>query len=140
MKIAIGNDHAGVETKNAIVAYLKGKGIEVENFGTDTNDSVDYPDFGHAVGTAVASGEATLGIVICGSGNGIAMTVNKHAGVRCAVCWTKEIAALARAHNDANVISIPARFTAVPQAVEMVATFLDTPFEGGRHQRRVEKI
>ena len=140
MKIAIGNDHAGVETKNAIVAYLKGKGIEVENFGTDTNDSVDYPDIGHAVGTAVASGEAALGIVICGSGNGIAMTVNKHAGVRCAVCWTKEIAALARAHNDANVISIPARFTAVPQAVEMVATFLDTPFEGGRHQRRVEKI
>ena len=140
MKIAIGNDHAGVETKNAIVAYLKGKGLEVENFGTDTNDSVDYPDFGHAVGTAVASGEAALGIVICGSGNGIAMTVNKHAGVRCAVCWTKEIAALARAHNDANVISIPARFTAVPQAVEMVATFLDTPFEGGRHQRRVEKI
>ncbi|EKY07712.1 ribose-5-phosphate isomerase B [Capnocytophaga sp. oral taxon 332 str. F0381] len=140
MKIAIGNDHAGVETKNAIVTYLKGKGIEVENFGTDTNDSVDYPDFGHAVGTAVASGKAVLGIVICGSGNGIAMTVNKHAGVRCAVCWTKEIAALARAHNDANVISIPARFTAVPQAVEMVATFLDTPFEGGRHQRRVEKI
>ena len=140
MKIAIGNDHAGVETKNAIVTYLKGKGIEVENLGTDTNDSVDYPDFGHAVGTAVASGEAALGIVICGSGNGIAMTVNKHAGVRCAVCWTKEIAALARAHNDANVISIPARFTAVPQAVEMVATFLDTPFEGGRHQRRVEKI
>lgn len=140
MKIAIGNDHAGVETKNAIVTYLKGKGIEVENFGTDSNDSVDYPDFGHAVGTAVASGKAALGIVICGSGNGIAMTVNKHAGVRCAVCWTKEIAALARAHNDANVISIPARFTAVPQAVEMVATFLDTPFEGGRHQRRVEKI
>ena len=140
MKIAIGNDHAGVETKNAIVTYLKGKGIEVENFGTDSNDSVDYPDFGHAVGTAVASGEAALGIVICGSGNGIAMTVNKHAGVRCAVCWTKEIAALARAHNDANVISIPARFTAAPQAVEMVATFLDTPFEGGRHQRRVEKI
>lgn len=140
MKIAIGNDHAGVETKNAIVTYLKGKGIEIENFGTDSNDSVDYPDFGHAVGTAVASGEAALGIVICGSGNGIAMTVNKHAGVRCAVCWTKEIAALARAHNDANVISIPARFTAVPQAVEMVATFLDTPFEGGRHQRRVEKI
>ena len=140
MKIAIGNDHAGVETKNAIVAYLKGKGIEVENFGTDSNDSVDYPDFGHAVGTAVASGEATLGIVICGSGNGIAMTVNNHAGVRCAVCWTIEIAALARAHNDANVISIPARFTAVPQAVEMVATFLYTPFEGGRHQRRVEKI
>ena len=140
MKIAIGNDHAGVETKNAIVAYLKGKGIEVENFGTDSTDSVDYPDFGHAVGTAVASGEAALGIVICGSGNGIAMTVNKHAGVRCAVCWTKEIAALARAHNDANVISIPARFTAVPQAVEMVATFSDTPFEGGRHQRRVEKI
>ena len=140
MKIAIGNDHAGVETKNAIIAYLKSRNIQVENFGTDSNDSVDYPDFGHAVGTAVASGEATLGIVICGSGNGIAMTVNKHAGVRCAVCWTKEIAALARAHNDANVISIPARFTALPQAVEMVATFLDTPFEGGRHQRRVAKI
>ena len=140
MTIAIGNDHAGVDYKNAITAFLKNKNIEVLNFGTDTPESVDYPDFGHAVAQALEQGKADLGIVICGSGNGIAMTANKPPHVRCAVCWTKEISALARAHNDANVLSIPARFTAIEQAVEIANTFLITPFEGGRHERRVNKI
>lgn len=140
MRIAIGNDHAGVDYKKAIVAFLESRGIEVKNFGTDTAESVDYPDFGHAVAQALERGEAEMGVVICGSGNGIAMTVNKHAAVRCALCWTKEIAELARAHNDANVVSIPARFTAIEQAVEIVRTFIETSFEGGRHERRVGKI
>ena len=119
---------------------MTSKGIEVINFGTDTSDSVDYPDFGHKVATAVANKEVNLGIVICGSGNGIAMTANKHQDIRCALCWNKEIAELARQHNDANVLSIPARFTAIPQAIEMVEAFVNTPFEGGRHANRVEKI
>lgn len=140
MKIAIGNDHAGPDYKNAIVAMLKAKGHEVTNYGTDSVDSVDYPDFGHLVASDVSKGKVDFGIVICGSGNGIAMTVNKHPKVRAGLCWTKEIAALTRQHNDANIISIPARFTSIPQAVEMVETFLNTPFEGGRHQIRVNKI
>ena len=140
MKIAIGNDHAGPDYKKAIVAMLLSKGYEVLNFGTDTNDSVDYPDFGHPVAEAVSEANSDFGIVICGSGNGIAMTVNKHPKVRAALCWTKEIAVLARQHNDANIISIPARFTSIPQAVEMVETFLNTTFEGGRHATRVQKI
>ncbi len=140
MKIAIGNDHAGPEYKTAIVAMLLSNGYDVENFGTDTFESVDYPDFGHLVATAVSTGAATFGIVICGSGNGIAMTVNKHQNLRAALCWTQEIAVLARQHNDANVISIPARFTSIAQAVEMVAVFLKTNFEGGRHSTRVDKI
>jgi len=140
MKIAIGNDHAGPDYKKAIVAMLQAKGYEVLNFGTDTTDSVDYPDFGHPVAEAVSEAKVDFGIVICGSGNGIAMTVNKHPKVRAALCWTKEIAGLARQHNDANIISIPARFTSIPQAVEMVETFLNTPFEGGRHANRVQKI
>src|SRR6218665_4150305 len=106
------------------------------SIGNDTFDSVDYPDFGHPVALDVESGKADFGIVICGSGNGIAMTVNKHQGIRAALCWTKEIAALSRQHNDANIISIPARFTSIPQAVEMVQTFLLTSFEGGRHANR----
>lgn len=140
MKIAIGNDHAGPDYKNAIVQMLKQRGVEVVNYGVDSFDSVDYPDFGHKVAKDVEEGKADFGIVICGSGNGIAMTANKHQGVRCALCWTKEIAELARQHNNANVISIPARFTAIPQAVAMVETFLDTDFEGGRHANRVNKI
>jgi len=140
MKISIGNDHAGPEYKKAIVAYLENNGHQVINHGTDSEASVDYPDFGHPVATDVENGNVDLGIVICGSGNGIAMTVNKHQGIRAALCWTKEIAALARQHNDANIISIPARFTSIPQAVEMVETFLKTDFEGGRHQNRVNKI
>jgi ribose 5-phosphate isomerase B len=140
MKIAIGNDHAGPDYKIAIVNMLKAKGYEITNYGTDTVDSVDYPDFGHPVANDVSEGKVDFGIVICGSGNGIAMTVNKHPKVRAALCWTKEIAALARQHNDANIISIPARFTSISQAVEIVELFLNTDFEGGRHQNRVDKI
>ena len=140
MKIAIGNDHAGPDYKKAILDMLQAKGHQVQNYGTDTTDSVDYPDFGHPVAQDVQTGKADFGIVICGSGNGIAMTANKHQGVRAALCWTKEISALARQHNNANVISIPARFTSIAQAVEIVETFLTTDFEGGRHANRVQKI
>lgn len=140
MKISIGNDHAGPDYKKAIVKYLEDKGFEVINHGTDTFDSVDYPDFVHPVAKDVESGTVDFGIVICGSGNGVAITVNKHQGVRAALCWNKEIAALARQHNNANIISIPARFTAIHQAVDMVDTFLNTAFEGGRHQQRVDKM
>ena len=140
MKISIGNDHAGPDYKKAIVQYLEEKGHTIFNHGTDTFDSVDYPDFGHPVAYDVESKKADLGIVICGSGNGIAMTANKHQDIRCALCWTKEIAALARQHNDANIISIPARYTSIQQAIEMVDTFLNTSFEGGRHGNRVKKI
>ena len=140
MKISIGNDHAGPEYKKAIVEMLKANGYEVTNYGTDSADSVDYPDFGHPVALDVASKKADFGIIICGSGNGIAMSANKHQGIRAALCWMKEIAVLARQHNNANIISIPARFTSIPQAVEMVQTFLNTDFEGGRHQNRVDKI
>ena len=140
MKISIGNDHAGPDYKKAIIDYLTSKGHEVINHGTDTFDSVDYPDFGHPVAIDVETKKADFGIVICGSGNGIAMTANKHQGIRAALCWTKEISALARQHNDANVVSIPARFTSIVQAVEIVDTFLNTNFEGGRHGNRVEKI
>ena len=140
MKISIGNDHAGPEYKQAIVKYLENKGIEVINHGTDTTNSVDYPDFVHPVANDVENKTVDFGIIICGSGNGVAMTANKHQKVRAALCWTKEISALARQHNDANIISIPARFTSIQQAVEMVDTFLNTAFEGGRHQGRVDKI
>lgn len=140
MKISIGNDHAGPDYKKAIVDYLEAKGLEVINHGTNSFDSVDYPDFGHPVAVDVESGKAQFGIVICGSGNGIAITANKHQGIRCALCWTKEISALARQHNDANVVSIPARFTSIQQAIEIVETFLNTDFEGGRHANRVNKI
>ena len=140
MKISIGNDHAGPDYKKAIVKMLEANGHQIINHGTNTEDSVDYPDFGHPVATDVENKTADFGIVICGSGNGIAMTVNKHQGIRAALCWTKEIAALSRQHNDVNIISIPARFTSIPQAVEMVETFLSTQFEGGRHANRVNKI
>ncbi|OIQ27245.1 MAG: ribose 5-phosphate isomerase B [Bacteroidetes bacterium MedPE-SWsnd-G2] len=140
MKISIGNDHAGTDYKNAIVAHLENKGFTIKNYGTDSNDSVDYPDFVHPVATDVESKASDFGIIICGSGNGANMTANKHQSVRSALCWTKEITALARQHNNANVLSIPARFTALQQAIEMVDTFFDTPFEGGRHQGRIDKI
>lgn len=140
MKIAIGNDHAGTEYKLAILGLLKSMGIEINNHGTDGSDSVDYPDFVHPVAKDVAEGKVDWGIIICGSGNGASMTVNKHQKVRAALCWTKEIVQLAREHNDANILSLPARFIALPQALEMVKTFLDTKFEGGRHERRIEKI
>jgi len=140
MKISIGNDHAGPEYKKAIVEMLKANGYQVTNYGTDSADSVDYPDFAHLVALDVENKVSDFGIIICGSGNGIAMSANKHQGIRAALCWTKEIAVLARQHNDANIISIPARFTSIPQALEMVQTFLNTDFEGGRHQNRVNKI
>lgn len=140
MKISIGNDHAGPDYKKAIVQFLESKGHQVVNYGTDTEASVDYPDFAHPVATDVSEGKADFGIVICGSGNGIAMTVNKHQKVRAGLCWTKEIAYLTRLHNDANIVSIPARYTSIQQAVEIVETFINTEFEGGRHQTRVDKI
>lgn len=140
MIISIGNDHAGPDYKNAIIAFLEENGHTIINHGTDTFDSVDYPDFGHPVAYDIESKKADFGIVICGSGNGIAMTVNKHQEVRAALCWIKEIAVLARQHNDANILSIPARYTSVQQTVEMVAAFLTTSFEGGRHANRVKKI
>ena len=126
MKISIGNDHAGPEYKKAIVQHLESKGHQVTNYGTDSGASVDYPDFGHPVAADVEEGKADFGIVICGSGNGISMTANKQSKVRAALCWMKEIAVLARQHNDANIISIPARFTSIPQAVEMVEAFFIT--------------
>ena len=140
MTFSIGNDHAGPNYKQAIVNFLLKQGHQVINHGTDTFDSVDYPDFGHLVATDIETKKADLGIVICGSGNGIAMTVNKHQNVRAALCCNKEIAELARLHNDANLISIPARFTSIEQAVEMVKVFINTNFEGGRHANRVGKI
>tara|TARA_R110000737_G_C14460505_1_gene464844 strand:+ start:354 stop:785 length:432 start_codon:yes stop_codon:yes gene_type:complete len=140
MKIAIGNDHAGTEYKLAIIGLLKSKQVEVINYGTDGTNSVDYPDFAHPVALDVESGSADFGILICGSGNGACMTANKQQNVRAALCWTKEITKLAREHNDANVLSLPARYIALPQALEMVSTFLNTSFEGGRHERRIEKI
>lgn len=140
MKIAIGNDHAGTEYKFAIKALLESAGHQVKNFGTDDNQSVDYPDFIHPAAQAVAGQEADFGIIICGSGNGAAITANKHQKVRAALCWNKELAELARQHNNANILSIPARFVSEHQALEMVKTFLETPFEGGRHQQRVDKI
>lgn len=140
MKIAIGNDHAGTEYKFTILNLLKKRGIEVINHGTDKESSVDYPDFVHPVAKAVENNEVDFGIIICGSGNGASMTANKHQNVRSALCWTKEITELARLHNDANILSLPARFISKPQALEMVKTFLDTPFEGGRHQNRINKI
>tara|TARA_B100000795_G_scaffold198110_1_gene151994 strand:+ start:13349 stop:13780 length:432 start_codon:yes stop_codon:yes gene_type:complete len=140
MKIAIGNDHAGPEYKLAIVKLLESKGITVENHGTDTLDSVDYPDFANPVAKAVNEAMVQKGILICGSANGVAMTANKYPNVRAGLCWTNEIVSLIRQHNDANILCIPARFTSIPQALKMVDTFLNTNFEGGRHQNRVDKI
>ena len=140
MKIAIGNDHAGTEYKLAIIGLLKSMGVEVVNHGTDGTDSVDYADFVHPVANEVGEGNVDLGIIICGSGNGVSMTANKHQKIRAALCWTTEIVKLAKEHNDANILSLPARFISLPQALEMVKTFLSTSFEGGRHERRIEKI
>src|SRR5690554_7434036 len=140
MKISIGNDHAGTDYKFEIISYLEKEGHTVINHGTDENSSVDYPDFVHPVAEDVEKGNVDFGIIVCGSGNGANMTANKHQKVRSALCWMKEIAVLARQHNDANVISIPSRYTSMEQAVEMVKVFLETEFEGGRHINRVNKI
>ena len=140
MKIAIGSDHAGYTLKEELKAVIAQRGYEIEDFGPTNDDSVDYPDFGHPVAEAVEKGTSDLGVVICGSGNGINMTVNKHSGIRSALSWLPEIAALARQHNDANILALPARFISVSEAKEILVAFLDNEFEGGRHQRRVEKI
>jgi len=140
MKIAIGCDHAGVDLKNILIQLIKELNNDVIDKGPFSNDSVDYPDYGHAVAISVDKGDADLGIVICGSGDGINMTVNKHQNIRGALCWTPEIAALARQHNDANVVAIPARFISSEQAKLIIKEFLSQEFEGGRHQRRVGKI
>lgn len=138
--IAIGGDHAGYEYKTVLVDFLQNKGFQVTDFGTHSSDSVDYPDFAHPVADAVERGEATCGILICGSGNGVAIAANKHQGIRAAICWVADLARLAREHNNANILCIPARFVSTPAAEEMVNVFLSTGFEGGRHKTRVEKI
>lgn len=138
--IPIASDHAGYELKEEVKKFLATLDIDTNDFGTFSTDSVDYPDFAHKVGSAINRGDYKRGIVICGSGNGVQMTVNKYPNVRCALCWNEEIASLGRQHNDANIISLPARFVSTDLALKMVRIFLDTPFEGGRHQRRVDKI
>jgi ribose 5-phosphate isomerase B len=138
--IAIGSDHAGFEYKSEISRFLQDKGFPVKDFGTHSADSTDYPDFAHPVSAAVENGEAACGILVCGSANGVAITANKHQGIRAAICWLPEIASLARLHNNANIICLPARFVSVSDAAAMVDTFLSTAFEGGRHQNRVDKI
>ncbi len=140
MKIAIGNDHAGTTYKFAVLEYLKSEGIEVSNYGTNEENSVDYPDFVHPVANDVDTEKVDFGILICGSGNGVAMTANKYKNVRAGLCWTKEITELTRQHNNANIICVPARFTSQHQAIDMIKTFLNTKFEGGRHLSRVNKI
>ena len=140
MKVAIGCDHAGFPYKDGLVAMLQSQGHMVLDFGTHSLDSVDYPDFAHPVAEAVESGQADRGVLLCGSGNGVAIAANKHQQIRCALCWTEELAALARQHNDANVIALPARYVPEILAQAMVRIFLVTDFEGGRHGRRVQKI
>ena len=138
IKIAIGADHAGFEYKEILKTYLMD--YEVEDFGTHSLDSVDYPDFAHPVASAVESGAFTYGILLCGSANGVAITANKHQGIRAGLCWENEVASLVRKHNNANVLCIPARFVSEELAKEITTTFLNTEFEGGRHQNRVDKV
>ncbi len=140
MNIAIGNDHAGTIYKFKIIKLLENKGIKVINFGTDTEDSMDFPDAIHPVAEAVERGNAEFGIILCGSGNGAAMTANHHQNIRAALCWNNELVALARQHNNANILSIPARFVSEKEALEFVEIFINTEFEGGRHERRINKI
>ncbi len=139
-KIAIGGDHAGFEYKSIIIELLEETGYEVKDFGTYSADSVDYPDFAHPVASVVENEEFDLGILICGSANGVAMTANKHAGIRAAICWNTELAVLAKQHNNANVLCLPARFVESNLAKEITTAFLTTDFEGGRHERRINKI
>lgn len=138
--VAIGGDHAGFKYKEDVISFLEGKGIPVKDFGPYSADSVDYPDFAHPVASAVEKGEASFGILICGSGNGVAITANKHQGIRAALCWGEELAKLAREHNNANVICLPARFVRESDVEKMVNIFMNTAFEGGRHTNRVNKI
>lgn len=138
--VGICNDHAGYELKQTIIETLKSEIEKFNDYGCFSTESCDYPDYAHKLASAVESGECDLGIAICGTGNGISMTCNKHQGIRAALCWDKPIAELARQHNDANVLGLPARFISTEKALEIVRAFLTTDFEGGRHQRRVEKI
>ncbi len=138
--IAIGCDHAGFDCKEDLISFLEGEGRAYKDFGTYNKDSVDYPDFAHPVAKAVESGEASFGILLCGSANGVAITANKHAGIRAAICWGEELAELARKHNNANIICIPARFVRDGDAEKMLDIFMNTAFEGGRHTNRVAKI
>ena len=141
LRIAICNDHAGFELKNKVVEFLEGEGAEeIKDFGAYSSESSDYPDFAHPMASAIKRGEFDFGISICGSGNGISMVLNKHLGIRAALCWKPEIAALARQHNNANVLSLPARFITESEALDIIEVFFMSEFEGGRHQRRVEKI
>ncbi|MCF8246144.1 MAG: ribose 5-phosphate isomerase B [Saprospiraceae bacterium] len=140
MTISIGCDHAGYPYKDSIIRMLEKQGIEVLDFGTNSPQSVDYPDFVHPTATAVEAGKAQFGIVLCGSGNGVAMTANKHQGIRCALCWKVELASLARQHNNANILALPVRYVSKKMALAMVRTFLESKFEGGRHEGRVNKI
>ncbi|MCW5915168.1 MAG: ribose 5-phosphate isomerase B [Chitinophagaceae bacterium] len=140
LPVAIGSDHAGFEFKETIMSFLDGKGVSYKDFGTYSAESTDYPNFAHPVAEAVEKGEASFGILICGSGNGVAMTANKHQGIRAALCWGEELAELARKHNNANVICLPARFVLIEEAEKMVEIFMNTEFEGGRHSRRVDMI
>jgi ribose 5-phosphate isomerase B len=140
ISIAIGADHAGFQLKSEIIKHLKSLGHEVTDFGAPSEERVDYPDFAHPVANAVESGKVKYGILICGSGNGISMAANKHKGIRAAVCWNRQIAELARQHNDANILSLPARFISVEEANACADVFLNTAFEGGRHADRVNKI
>lgn len=139
-KLAIGSDHAGFDYKQILIPFLTEAGYEVEDFGTHSEASVDYPDFAHPVASSVETGKNDLGILICGSGNGVAITANKHQHIRAALCWTPELAELAKLHNNANVLCIPARFISIETAKEMCSAFLKTNFEGGRHENRVSKI
>ena len=138
--LAIASDHAGYHMKLSIITYLEEKGYVVEDLGTDSSDAVNYPDFGHPLAEAIESGKFTLGISLCGSGNGINMITNKHQEIRGALCWNKEISALARSHNDANICSIPARFIDLETAIDIVDAFLETDYEGGRHDIRISHI
>ena len=140
MKISIGNDHAGVNLKKHIVKYLSKKGFKINDKGTNTDKSVDYPDFIHPVSKEIEENKSKLGIIICGSGNGAAMTANKRKTIRAALCWNEETSKLARQHNDANILSIPSRFVNKTEAIVIVDTFIKTDFEGGRHKKRIEKI
>ena len=140
MKLALGSDHAGFDQKQMLRTWLSSQGHEVQDFGTHSADSMDYPDVAHPVATAVETGAAELGILLCGSANGVCITANKHAGVRAAIAWLPELAELARQHNNANVLCVPARYVSEEQAREIVSAFLKTAFEGGRHQNRVAKI
>jgi len=140
MKVAIGSDHAGFELKEVLRDYIKSKGIGVIDKGCYTADRADYPDYGHAVATSVLSEEVTMGVLMCGSGNGINISANKHKGIRAALCWNSEIAALARQHNDANILVLPARYISKDEAFKCVDVFLSEKFEGGRHKTRVDKI